>query len=117
MGRRALGRSTMRLLLVEDDAMLGEGVRRGLQQQGHAVDWVRDGEAADLAAASEPYDVVLLDLGLPGRGGLDVLRSMRRRGDRTPVLIVTAQDAVADRVSGLDGAGSRREVHRAGERR
>jgi two-component system response regulator QseB len=92
----------MRLLLVEDDAMLGESVRRGLRQQGHAVDWVRDGEAADLAAASEPYDVVLLDLGLPRRGGLDVLRSLRRRGDRTPVLILTAQDAVADRVSGLD---------------
>jgi two-component system response regulator QseB len=92
----------MRLLLVEDDAMLGESVRRGLQQQGHAVDWVRDGEAADLAMASEPYDVVLLDLGLPRRGGLDVLRSARRRGDRTPVLILTAQDAVADRVGGLD---------------
>ncbi len=92
----------MRLLLVEDDAMLGATVRRGLQQQGHAVDWVRDGAEAELAATSEPYDVVLLDLGLPGKGGLEVLRALRRRGLGVPVLIVTAQDAVPDRVAGLD---------------
>jgi two-component system response regulator QseB len=92
----------MRLLLVEDDGMLGESVRRGLQQQGHAVDWVRDGNAAETAAAGEPYDVVLLDLGLPGKGGLEVLRQVRRRGNRVPVLILTAQDAVPDRVAGLD---------------
>ncbi|HTN54024.1 MAG TPA: response regulator [Anaeromyxobacter sp.] len=92
----------MRLLLVEDDTMLGESVRRGLRQEGHAVDWVRDGEAAELAAAGEPYDVILLDLGLPGRGGLEVLRALRRRGSRVPVLILTAQDAVPDRVTGLD---------------
>jgi two-component system, OmpR family, response regulator len=91
----------MRLLLVEDDAMLGESVRRGLRQQGYAVDWVKDGPSAELALA-EGYDAVLLDLGLPGKGGLDVLRDLRRRGDRVPVLILTADDAVPDRVAGLD---------------
>ncbi len=73
----------MRLLLVEDDRMLGEGVQRGLRREGHAVDWVQDGEAADGALAAEPYDVVLLDLGLPRRGGLEVLRSLRRWRART----------------------------------
>ncbi len=92
----------MRILLVEDDAMLGEGVRRGLRQQGHAVDRVEDGQAAEVALAGEPYDVVLLDLGLPRKGGLEVLRDLRRRGQRVPVLILTAQDAVPDRVTGLD---------------
>ena len=92
----------MRLLLVEDDAMLGEGVRRGLRLQGHAVDWVREGSAAEEALAGEPYDVVLLDLGLPGKGGLEVLRDLRRRGARVPVLVLTAQDAVSERVAGLD---------------
>ncbi len=92
----------MRLLLVEDDRMLGEGMRRGLRQQGHAVDWVQDGEEAELALAGEPYDVVLLDLGLPRKGGMAVLRDLRRRGQRVPVLILTAQDAVPDRVAGLD---------------
>jgi two-component system response regulator QseB len=92
----------VRILLVEDDRMLGEGVRRGLRLQGHAVDWVEDGEAALEALAGEPYEVVLLDLGLPRTGGLEVLRRARARGDRVPVLILTAQDAVADRVAGLD---------------
>ncbi len=82
--------------------MLGDGVRRGLRQLGHAVDWVRDGAEADLALAGEPYDVVLLDLGLPGKGGLDVLRDLRRRGRGVPVVIITAQDAVSQRVAGLD---------------
>ncbi len=82
--------------------MLGEGVRRGLRQLGHAVDWVRDGGEADLALAGEPYDVVLLDLGLPGKGGLEVLRELRRRGRSVPVLIITAQDAISQRVAGLD---------------
>ncbi len=82
--------------------MLGEGVRRGLRQLGHAVDWVRDGKAADLALAGEPYDVVLLDLGLPGKGGLDVLRDLRRRGRSVPVVVITAQDAISQRVAGLD---------------
>ncbi len=92
----------VRVLLVEDDRMLGDAVRRGLRQQGHAVDWVTDGRAAEAALAGEPYDVVLLDLGLPGKGGLDVLRDLRRRGQRVPVLVLTAQDAVQDRVAGLD---------------
>ncbi len=92
----------MRILLVEDDAMLGEAVRRALALGGNAVDWVRDGDAAADALSGEPYDVVLLDLGLPRRGGLDVLRDLRRRGRSVPVLIVTAQDAIADRVAGLD---------------
>ena len=92
----------MRLLLVEDDRMLGASVQRGLGLQGHAVDWVQDGQAAEAALAGEPYDVVLLDLGLPLKGGMEVLRAHRRRGGPTPVLILTAQDAVADRVAGLD---------------
>jgi two-component system, OmpR family, response regulator len=92
----------MRLLLAEDDAMIGESVQRGLRQDGFAVDWVRDGRAAEVALAENVHDLVLLDLGLPRREGLDVLRAMRRRGDTRPVLIVTARDAVADRVGGLD---------------
>ena len=92
----------MRLLLAEDDAMIGESVRRGLRQDGFAVDWVRDGRDAEIALAEGVHDLVLLDLGLPRKEGLDVLRGMRRRGDARPVLIVTARDAVADRVAGLD---------------
>jgi two-component system response regulator QseB len=92
----------MRLLVVEDDRMLGEALRRGLRHAGHAVDWAEDGEAADLALRGEPYDAVVLDLGLPRKGGLDVLRDLRARRDRVPVLILTAQDAVSDRVTGLD---------------
>jgi len=92
----------MRLLLVEDDRMLGETVARALRLQGHAVDWVKDGRDAEAALAGTPYDVALLDLGLPGKGGLEVLRDLRRRGGRVPVLILTAQDAVGDRVAGLD---------------
>ncbi len=95
-------RARMRLLLVEDDRMLGAGVERGLRRAGPAVDWVHDGEAAEGALATEPYDVVLLDLGLPRKGGLDVLRGLRRRGGRVPVLVLTAHDAVDDRVAGLD---------------
>jgi len=92
----------VRVLLVEDDAMLGEAIRRGLRRQGHALDWARDGEQADLALAGEPYDVVLLDVGLPRKSGLEVLKGLRRRGNRVPVLILTAQDPVPDRVAGLD---------------
>ena len=92
----------MRLLLAEDDAMIGQSVRRGLAQDGFAVDWVRDGRAAELALAENVHDLLLLDLGLPRKEGLDVLRAMRRRDDTRPVLIVTARDAVADRVAGLD---------------
>ncbi|MEO8848155.1 MAG: response regulator [Casimicrobiaceae bacterium] len=92
----------MRVLLAEDDAMIGDGVRRGLAQDGFAVDWVRDGRAAELALAENVHDMMLLDLGLPRRDGLDVLQGMRRRGDRRPVLVLTARDAVSDRVAGLD---------------
>jgi two-component system response regulator QseB len=92
----------MRLLLVEDDAMIGEAVRTGLRQDGFTVDWVRDAEAGDTALKAETYALLLLDLGLPRKSGLDWLRELRRRGNRTPVLILTARDAVADRVAGLD---------------
>ncbi len=92
----------MRLLLVEDDAMIGESVRTGLQQDGFAVDWVQDGRAAELALETNPYDTLLLDLGLPRKAGLEVLAALRRRGDTMPVLILTARDAIADRVKGLD---------------
>jgi DNA-binding response OmpR family regulator len=92
----------MRLLLVEDDAMIGENVRDGLGQDGHTVDWVRDGAAAEAAIAAQPYEAVLLDLGLPRRDGVDVLRGMRAKRNDVPVLIITARDAVSDRVRGLD---------------
>ena len=92
----------MRILLVEDDRMLGAGLQVGLRQQGWAVDWTRDGELADEALRGEPYDLVLLDLGLPKKGGLEVLAGLRARKNAVPVLILTAQDAVGDRVAGLD---------------
>jgi two-component system, OmpR family, response regulator QseB len=92
----------VRLLLAEDDTMIGEAVRSGLRRQGFAVDWVRDGAAAEQALASEPYDACLLDLGLPRRAGLDVLRALRARGSTLPVLVLTARDAITDRVDGLD---------------
>ena len=92
----------MRLLLVEDDAMIGEAVLHVLRAEHYAVDWARDAASADTALRTQQYDAVLLDLGLPGRDGLSVLRDMRTRSDRTPVLIATARDAVADRVKGLD---------------
>jgi two-component system OmpR family response regulator len=92
----------MRLLLVEDDPMIGRAVLDVLRSEHYAVDWVRDGEAAKSAAAAEPYDLVLLDLGLPRADGLDVLRFIRGRRANMPVLIATARDAVGDRVAGLD---------------
>ncbi|MFJ4291606.1 response regulator transcription factor [Cupriavidus sp. NPDC089707] len=97
----------MRVLLVEDDAMIGDSVRQALRQEGFTVDWVRDGDAGLAAATSSQdgeacYDLVLLDIGLPRRSGLDVLRTLRTRGVPTPVLILTARDAVADRVAGLN---------------
>ena len=82
--------------------MIGAGLCQGLRQDGFAVDWVRDGRAAELALREEVHDLVLLDLGLPRKEGLDVLTAMRKRGDTRPVLIITARDAVADRVAGLD---------------
>jgi len=94
--------TAMRLLLVEDDAMIGEAVHDLLREQDYAVDWARDGVQADAALAAQGYDLVLLDLGLPGRDGLAVLRGLRARRDRTPVLIATARDGVAERIEGLD---------------
>lgn len=92
----------MRLLLVEDDVMIGEGVRQGLRQDGFALDWVREGEAAESALRNNVYDGVLLDLGLPRKDGLDVLKGLRRRGERIPVLVITARDSVSNRIEGLD---------------
>jgi two-component system, OmpR family, response regulator len=92
----------MRVLLAEDDPMIGASVRQGLRQDGFAVDWVEDGRAAELALAERAHDAIVLDLGLPKRAGLEVLGAMRRSGDTRPVLILTARDAVADRVAGLD---------------
>jgi two-component system response regulator QseB len=92
----------MRLLLVEDDTMIGRAMRQGLGDAGFVVDWVTDGKAASLALANGVYDLVLLDLGLPGKDGMTVLRELRRRGDPIPVLVVTARDAVADRIAGLN---------------
>ncbi|MGE0384061.1 MAG: response regulator [Gammaproteobacteria bacterium] len=92
----------MRLLLIEDDPMIGAALQKGLQQEGHAVDWVRDGDAADRALAAEPYALAVLDLGLPGRDGLAVLAGLRRRGNVVPVIIATARDGRADVVRGLD---------------
>jgi len=92
----------MRLLLVEDDPMIGEAVQDLLRAEHYAVDWARDGDAADTALRTQPYDLVLLDLGLPRRDGITVLRDMRARKNRTPVLVATARDAVAQRIEGLD---------------
>jgi len=92
----------MRILLAEDDPMIGAGIREGLRQDGFAVDWVRDGHAARLALAENVHDLLVLDLGLPREDGLAVLTGMRRNGDARPVLILTARDAVIDRVAGLD---------------
>jgi two-component system response regulator QseB len=92
----------MRLLLVEDDVMIGEGVRQGLREDGFTLDWVREGNAAERALRTNVYDGVLLDLGLPKKDGLEVLRSLRRRGERIPVLVITARDSVSNRIEGLD---------------
>ncbi len=92
----------MRFLLVEDDRMIGDTLRAALRMEGHAVDWVRDAAAAEGTLASERFDLVLLDLGLPQGNGLDVLRSLRARGDATPVIVLTARDGPGDRVAGLD---------------
>ena len=92
----------MRLLLVEDDLMIGETLLDVLRAEGSAVDWVKDGEMADTALQSEHYDLVLLDLGLPKRDGLEVLRALRARKELTPVLVATARDAKEQRIAGLD---------------
>jgi len=92
----------MRILLVEDDRMLGDGLQAGLTQAGYAVDWRRDGEAAVTALSTESFAAVVLDLGLPKRDGLSVLQWLRGRHDATPVLILTARDQLEDKVRGLD---------------
>jgi two-component system response regulator QseB len=92
----------MRLLLAEDDAMIGEAVANGLKREGFTVDWVRDGRAAETALGVEEFDLLLLDLGLPAMSGLEVLKALRARGSTLPVLILTARDAVTDKVQGLD---------------
>ncbi len=92
----------MRLLLVEDDPLIGDGLQAGLSQLGYTVDWLKDGPSAAMALASDSFDLVVLDLGLPGRDGMSVLDEFRRSGGTSPVLILTARDAVEDRIAGLD---------------
>jgi DNA-binding response OmpR family regulator len=92
----------MRILLAEDDAMLGDGLRAGLRQLGFVVDWVRDGIAAERELLGGEYAAAVLDLGLPGKDGLDVLKAIRSQKRMTPVLVLTARDAVSDRIRGLD---------------
>ncbi len=93
----------MRILLAEDDTLLGDGLRAGLRQSGFQVDWVRDGAAAERELRAQPYAAAVLDLGLPLMDGLDVLASIRRAGVTLPVLVLTARDTVPDRIRGLDG--------------
>ena len=92
----------MRILLVEDDSLLGDGIRAGLRQDGFTVYWIQDGVNAEQALKTETFGLVILDLGLPRRSGMELLKSLRGRGNPTPVLILTARDTVADRVQGLD---------------
>ncbi|MCP5277872.1 MAG: response regulator [Thiobacillus sp.] len=92
----------MRILLVEDDALLGDGLQAGLRLAGWSVDWMRDGDQARVAWLGQRYHACVLDLGLPRRDGLTLLKEMRARDDTTPVLILTARDTQADKVNGLD---------------
>lgn len=92
----------MRLLLVEDDPMIGRNIQIGLRHDGYSVDWVQDGIAAETALADQVYELMLLDLGLPRKSGLEVIKALRRQKNAIPVLVLTARDAVADRVTGLD---------------
>jgi len=92
----------MRILVIEDDKLLGDGIQVGLTQAGFAVDWVRDGAAGEAALKTETYAAVVLDLGLPKLSGMDLLRRLRAAGNAVPVLILTARDAIEDRVQGLD---------------
>lgn len=92
----------MRILLIEDDAMIGAAVEEALKDAAYAVDWVQDGRLATVAVESEPYALILLDLGLPNRDGLRVLADIRRAGNPAPVVILTARDNVDDRIRGLD---------------
>lgn len=92
----------MRVLIVEDDPLLGDALAAGLKQRGFEADWVQDGRDAQAAVRVEPFAAVVLDLGLPGLGGIELLRGERARGNKVPVLILTARDAVQDRIAGLD---------------
>lgn len=94
----------MRVLLVEDDELLGDGIRTGLKHYGHTVDWVKDGKSANdvLSTNYENFDIIILDIGLPRLSGLDVLRKLRERNSSTPVIILTARETIDDRVKGLD---------------
>lgn len=92
----------MRVLLVEDDELLGDGVRNGLVQYGYTVDWVKDGQSAQQAILTESFDIVVLDIGLPKKSGLDVVKAIRSKNIATPVVLLTARETVEDRVRGLD---------------
>lgn len=92
----------MRILLVEDDQLIGDGIKVGLTHQGHTVNWLTDGFVADNILKVEQFDVVVLDLGLPNVSGLDILKHLRKRKNKVPVLILTAWDAISDRIQGLD---------------
>jgi two-component system response regulator QseB len=92
----------MRILLVEDDALLGDGVKTSLLNRGYVVDWFRDGIAADQALRTEIFDIIVLDIGLPRMSGLEILKALRERGTTTPVLLLTARETVEDLVKGLD---------------
>ncbi|KQO00347.1 MULTISPECIES: response regulator transcription factor [Stenotrophomonas] len=92
----------MRILVVEDDGDLGDAVQRRLKREGHAVDWQRDGQTADEVLRYQGYELVILDIGLPRRDGFAILRGLRARGDRTPVLMLTARSQIEDRVDALD---------------
>lgn len=92
----------MRLLLVEDDELLGDALKTGLTQFGYVVDWLKDGESARAALRSESFELVILDLGLPKLSGLKLLQLIRQTGNRTPIIILTARESIQDRVQGLD---------------
>ena len=92
----------MRVLLVEDDLMIGQTLQSALKEASYATDWVRDGQVALDAVYNQQYDLILLDLGLPKKDGFDVLKSIRSKNNQTPVVIMTARDAIEDRVNGLD---------------
>lgn len=92
----------MRILLIEDDPMIGKSLREALQDSGMSVDWARNGEDGESALSVGHYALVLLDIGLPGKSGIDVLRAARKGGDKTPLLLITARDELDDRVAGLD---------------
>src|SRR5690242_441758 len=92
----------MRILLVEDDELLGDGLRAGLIQNGYTVDWLKDGASADQALQTENFEIIVLDLGLPKLSGIQVLQKHRERGNTTPVIILTAQGSMDDKIKGLD---------------